>query len=62
MKEHWQKGNGRWLRNPGKWGMVRDRGLSHRFLGAEGILGLISEFQLCPVIKNHIVLIYNYCM
>ena len=61
IKEHRQKGNGRCLRNPDKWGMVRDRGLSHRFLGVEGILVLISEFQLCPVIKNYIVLIYNYC-
>ena len=60
IKEHRQKGNGRCLRNPGKWGMVRDRGLSHRFLGVEGILVLFSEFQLCPVIKSYIVLIYNH--
>ena len=56
---------GQWqisLRYPGKWRMVRDWEFSRRFLGVEGVLVLISEFQLCPVIKSHIVPIYNYCI
>lgn len=33
-----------------------------QFLRVEEVLVLISEFQLCSPIKNHSVLVYNYCM